>query len=259
MAGRKGLRCPGAGGVGGIEMSFRRILLGSALAVVALGAAQAAAGAQVIISNVGVVSWGTPVDTGVPGHGSETSTGILFDGVHADDNSPFSSLVFCADLEHNVYVMGGQHLVYDIVPLTTRGDGGAIDFALSNKIGHLALLGQQIYKGTVASTNVAWDLAAIQGAIWSLEYNSPTLHSTSGNAAQNAYIDSQIAVYKAKTFKGGGYALELKSTGGTQNQVFGLAAPEPETWALMIGGFGAVGAALRRRRMTGAPMDVHAG
>ena len=106
--------------------------------------------------------------------------------------------------------------------------------------------------GWDVGANMAWDVAAIQGAIWSLEYNSPTLHSTSGNAAQNLYIDNKIAAYKAMSFTGGGRALELRSLNGTQNQVFGLAVPEPATWALMIGGFGMAGARLRRRRPAAA-------
>ena len=34
----------------------------------------------------------------------------------------------------------------------------------------------------------------------------------------------------------------------------GSATPEPAGWALMIGGFGLVGAALRRRRVAAAPL-----
>ncbi len=38
--------------------------------------------------------------------------------------------------------------------------------------------------------------------------------------------------------------------GGTLTQVITTSVPEAATWALMIGGFGGVGAAMRRRRAT---------
>lgn len=44
---------------------------------------------------------------------------------------------------------------------------------------------------------------------------------------------------------------ELTLAGRTEESLFGLAisaAPEPSTWAMMIGGFGMAGAAMRRRR-----------
>ncbi len=49
-------------------------------------------------------------------------------------------------------------------------------------------------------------------------------------------------------------SLELTQTGGPPPGVAGV--PEPETWALVIVGFGLTGAVLRRRRFSPAPLPV---
>jgi hypothetical protein len=46
---------------------------------------------------------------------------------------------------------------------------------------------------------------------------------------------------------GSGYALGLIAEDGTQSQIIG-GVPEPATWAMMLLGLGAVGAAMRRGR-----------
>lgn len=71
-----------------------------------------------------------------------------------------------------------------------------------------------------------------------------------------AVINNTLHLFRDDSATGGGEAsagfvnyIRLADAGGF-TQVSG-AVPEPATWALMIGGFGAAGAMLRRRRATG--------
>lgn len=56
------------------------------------------------------------------------------------------------------------------------------------------------------------------------------------------FTPSEAATISGLTLKSGSNAFEL------DNLIFGSAAPEPGTWAMMIVGFGTAGVALRRRR-----------
>lgn len=67
-------------------------------------------------------------------------------------------------------------------------------------------------------------------------------------AQQQAEIDSTAAYLTETTYFTGTYSLGDARGSGT----FTITVPEPSTWALLIGGFGFVGAAIRRRRTAGA-------
>jgi len=101
------------------------------------------------------------------------------------------------------------------------------------------------------------DLAAIQGAIWEIENPGYTVTSHNGldglthtyegwsaitNTADPHFIRSspQTTIISAFDPK------------GNFHQAFAFAVPEPQSWALMIAGFGGVGAILRRRRAAAA-------
>jgi hypothetical protein len=76
---------------------------------------------------------------------------------------------------------------------------------------------------------------------------------TSGpcGAANQSYIDNEIAFIKADGFTQlkGTYSLVNTNVSGSATVVFAAAGvPEPATWAMMILGFGFIGASLRRRR-----------
>jgi hypothetical protein len=210
---------------------MRKLLLGLAAAAGAMSVAHSASAATELVSDVGVYDWDTVF---VPYNGkNEVSTGILFNG---------DQLVFCVDLEHTIGV--GHYdpaLVFTLGLLTVDGAGNLISEADSNRIGQLAYIGQIIAKS--GDPDFILDLEAVQAAIWSIEYHTLAV---SGNAE----INSEIANFLTVKDNGGGYAHALLAHGpglaGTQNMVIGV--PEPASWALMIGGFGMAGAALRRRR-----------
>jgi hypothetical protein len=62
------------------------------------------------------------------------------------------------------------------------------------------------------------------------------------------FSPAESAALTGLTLKSGSNAFEL------DNLIFGSAAPEPGTWAMMIVGFGAAGVALRRRRKVATPL-----
>jgi hypothetical protein len=105
--------------------------------------------------------------------------------------------------------------------------------------------------------NHAADLAAIQGAIWEIENPAYTVTSHNGldsltdtyegwaaitNPADPHFIASNPQTTIISAF----------DANGNYHQAFAFAVPEPETWALMIAGFGGLGAMLRRRRAQAA-------
>lgn len=112
-------------------------------------------------------------------------------------------------------------------------------------------------------------LSAVQSAIWQVSSNRDVT-STNGDSAFDQLVDNLSGSQLTNYFVGGNGSLDYGITlitpvqqyGGkygttplklTQSFVFATGAvPEPSTWALLIGGFGAVGAMLRRQRRLAA-------
>lgn len=121
------------------------------------------------------------------------------------------------------------------------------------------------YSTAVSARNTR--LAAVQSAIWQVSSNR---NVTSSDAAFDLLVDNlsgaNLTDYFANNYGNGDYGITLitpvQQYGGrngttplalTQSFVFAAgAAPEPGTWALMILGFGAAGAMLRRQRRSSA-------
>ncbi len=197
---------------------------------IAAALAGAASATTLIVTDVEIDS-GTTLF--VPGHGNEITTAIILNG---------NLIVFCDDLEHNVNVGGGQNLSYHTGLVMFDGAGNPISESLSNRLGQLADIGVALAGS--GDPDVHDDLTAVQAAIWSLEYGATI---TSPDAETNSEITSLVAIAD----NGAGWATGLISDDGHQSFVLG-GVPEPATWALMIGGFGLAGAALRRRRALAA-------
>ena len=161
----------------------------------------------------------------VQGFGNPWTTPILF-----TDSAGQTLVVFCDDLNHVVYVGGGQSLPYVTTLVTIDGLGNPLSEGTSNKMGQLADLGKYDYlKGNEEGA------IAAQAAIWGIEYNTPV---SSSDATIEAYITNDLKVQD----NGHGWATGLKPVDGYsfQSQITG-GVPEPSTWAMMLVGFAGLG------------------
>src|ERR1700694_4857037 len=73
-------------------------------------------------------------------YGNPWTTPILF-----IDNHGNKIVVFCDDLNHVVFVGGGQHLPYVTTLVKLDGLGNQLDMATSNVMGQLADIGRYDY------------------------------------------------------------------------------------------------------------------
>ena len=163
-------------------------------------------------------------------------------------SSGFDAIGFCVDLAHNIFVgVGGQlvtSLKYHVVPLTTDGYGQPLTTTQANEMLGLARLGF----GLAASSDPdkAARLAAIQQAIWTIEYPASTFTATGDFAtAQAAFAAQYVAMAGTLT----GFARTIVADdGSTQAFVTNIpGVPEPATWLQLVAGCGLTGMFARRR------------
>jgi len=172
----------------------------------------------------------------VDGYGSPWTTPILM-----TDTKGQTLVVFCDDLNHDVFVAGGQTLPYVFEPVTVNGLGVPLMPHISNEMGQLADIGIYDYhKGDEAGAEAA------QAAIWGIEYGvgvsstDPTIES---DIVRDLKIKDNGRGLATGIVPAMGFAQQAQITGGV---------PEPATWAMMLIGFGGLGAAMRSRRKPAA-------
>jgi len=191
------------------------------------------------------------------GTGATPATGATSDG--------FDLVGFCVDIFHDIS-LGTLNLKYDdSYDLTTNSryltttpfTPTATPLSQSQivQVGRLVNYGELLYAHGPNNATTVNKLAGLQGAIW--QVINPGYTVVSGNAALDGYIAAYTGPDYFASLTGYGTvhsgATFLSETGkyGTslahQSFAFG-AVPEPATWALMIGGFGVMGALLRRQR-----------
>ena len=256
-------------------------LLTTVSILVGLGAiGQASASTPVVLNTAGIYDPDIINVSGVV-NGGEYASAVEFGATVGASPKVQTLYGFCIDLTHNITVGFDTQAGHDIVSahgdaqsgfnyqyhestLTqdSVGGGSGVSGALLTstqigEIGGLAKFGTQLIEtanpGAVGfdSQHLSDELAAVQGAIWSIEYPTSTF---TASGAVSGLMSGYIAAAPGWATRGPVTTI-YADNGANQGFVISGGVPEPVSWALMITGMGLVGAALRRRA---AVTPVHA-
>ena len=194
---------------------------------------------------------------------------VTFTAYNTNDPSktPYNFLAFCVDLYHDMYLgdlnPGGNPVGYTYHEEDLRTDSKTSDSShqagtnLTNmQLKQISALlnfaaSEQALSPLQRQHEITDELATVQAAIWKVE--NPTWTIAPSNAWVAANVDSYIAQAGHTPLMPVGVMKAIYANNySTQAFAFGGGVPEPATWGLMIVGFGAIGAVLRRRRAAAA-------
>ena len=239
--------------------------IGGLAVAAALGAVMGLAGAaqattMVLVSdsmNTGYTAQITGPASPFTGGGLDAYEGPITFQV-TEGGKPMTITAFCVDLFDDIS-LGGLNLNYESWTLGSARDTDNQHLGTTLTGGQLGEIDKLLTLASALETNMsgnAPELAALQGAIWEVENPAYTVTSHNGgidNLTAQYVADAAITNPNATGYLPTG-RMETIISSGTDNQAFAFAVPggvpEPATWTMMIMGFGAMGAALRRRRAT---------
>lgn len=232
-------------------------LLSIGLTATLLASASAASAVTYHVASAGLYTYGTVNMAGsIAGYGpfnrNEYAGAVVLQGT-TDGGKPFTVTTYCFDILHNISVgFGYQANVnynFSMQPVSNDltgngGTGNALSSTQIERMSGLANLGAWMFANNVS--NLTARMSAIQAAIWSVEYGFTASNFSAPNAL--GYYNT----YMARSFPGATTRVLVSSD--AQGQILGNmqglgigSVPEPEAWALMVIGFGLVGAGMRRR------------
>ena len=222
-------------------MCARNRILAAVAALLAGASATAASAGNVLVSNVGFT--GDSVDVSGFVNWTGVNSGLITLTTTTNNIIP----VFCIDLFHTIGV-GSQipplpytfgTIVADSSSSPAGTGGNPLSQPTTGEIQTLANIG---YYDFVHGTGTADIYAGLQGAIWSIEYNTNGNSLTvNGSSTVNdliagyiAYAEAHPAPYSVSMFPG------ANGQAFGNGQGFTTGVPEPSTWAMMLAGFAAL-------------------
>ena len=216
-----------------------------------------------------------PLTVNIAGIGNVLDAPITFHTIYGA--TPKTILAWCVDVLHHIS-LGDYNPdlsytdtnVFDpSYPFTTNP---SLTAAQVTQIDTLVNYGTAVYNdGSLTAVDKQFKVGAAQGAIWKLvSHNNVTL--VTGNNADATYFNGLVTGLAGANYLNvaTGYGTLSSAVtfitptiypaaAGTQSFLFASptptttgGVPEPGTWVMMIGGFGAAGAMLRRRRRAAA-------
>jgi hypothetical protein len=233
---------------------FSTKLQGLLVATVAAGALAAAAPASAVTLVSATMDTSNTAYISGPGY-STVNAYIGPVTFHAKDGADeYDFTAYCVDIYHdmflgalnapNGYDYHAEALKTDSKTSTSSQQlGNALSTLQLDEIASLLNLSAFITKWSVA--DLSHKRAGIQGAIWEIE--NPTI-TVNGSALVNQYISKYKAHAVADPLSATQIHAVFADDFGHQAFAFANGVPEPATWTMMIMGFGAIGAMLRRRR-----------
>lgn len=266
------------------HFNLKTALPGAALAL-GLAFAPAANAATYVLQN-GAMD--TPRTLNIAGIGNAKATPMQFDGfIEGTPDVPFTNLVaFCVDVYHSISLGDyNPDLTYtDDIDLTTdshwdNAQRQILTFSQVLQISRLVNYGTNVFYNAPAPGRFD-ELAAVQGAIWKV-VSKRAVTAASGTNAQKLAMNNRINAlsgvtynsafnlsygevkngitfitpFKEKQTRNGVQIISYPNRNLTQSFAF-AAVPEPQTWALMIGGFALAGGVLRAQRRKAATVLV---
>jgi hypothetical protein len=198
----------------------------------------------------GAASATVATDANAPHSNFQAPTNIALAGYDIYLSSDASNVYGYFDLTGGAFVGNFSNVYWDLDPSAANGSDLGFEIGINGvtafipgkngQPGFNKVLDSSLYQvAAVADGGIEWSLAAslFRGPIAGLAYYSPQGFENKVNLRLSQALSFSVA---------GGASYGPNRLG----QVSIAAVPEPATWAMMIGGFGLAGVAMRRRART---------
>ena len=213
-------------------MNMKLLAAGAALATVMAVPAFA--------DSIDFSQYGAPGTAVASGSSGVTRSGVDFTISNADGFTEYLE-----DYAHaEAYSWAGEFNYHEVI-LFNNGDSGATTITFATPLSSiLHVEAQANYGGDFTESMRVYDGATLLGTVSANADNTPGVQAAEGTMPYLSYVSGSAditSIVISTTNSGSGFA--LGGTGG-----MGGGVPEPATWAMMLVGFGGLGAAMRSTR-----------